>query len=53
MITMNEYQELALSTALYPKELGLYYTALGLTGEAGEVVVGGHHLDLDPHPFLL
>ena len=37
MITMNEYQELALSTALYPKELGLYYTALGLTGEAGEV----------------
>ena len=37
MTTMNEYQELALSTALYPKELGLYYTALGLTGEAGEV----------------
>ena len=37
MTTMNEYQELARETALYPEKLGLYYTALGLTGEAGEV----------------
>ena len=37
MTTMNEYQELARETALYPKETGLYYTVLGLTGEAGEV----------------
>jgi NTP pyrophosphatase (non-canonical NTP hydrolase) len=37
MTTMNEYQRLARKTALYPEELGLYYTALGLTGEAGEV----------------
>ena len=36
-MNMNEYQDAALSTALYPKELGLYYTTLGLTGEAGEV----------------
>lgn len=33
----NEYQALAQQTAIYPKGLGLYYTALGLAGEAGEV----------------
>mgnify|MGYP001399284011 CR=1 FL=1 len=33
----NEYQELARSTAIYPAEYGLVYTALGLAGESGEV----------------
>lgn len=33
----NEYQEKAATTAIYPKELGLYYTALGLASESGEV----------------
>ena len=36
---INDYQQAALSTALYPKEgvAGIAYTALGLNGEAGEV----------------
>lgn len=36
---MNKYQELARTTAMYPKEnlMGVYYTVLGLTGEAGEI----------------
>ena len=33
---MNEYQLKAASTAVYPKENGLLYTALGLCGESGE-----------------
>ncbi len=34
-MTMNEYQSLALETAIYPQPI--IYPALGLTGEAGEV----------------
>lgn len=34
---MNQYQEAARDTAIYPAEQGLLYTVLGLTGEAGEV----------------
>lgn len=37
MMTFDEYQTAAASTALYPKEMGLAYTALGLAGEAGEI----------------
>jgi len=33
----NEYQEWSAKTAIYPKDEGLVYVALGLTGEAGEV----------------
>jgi len=33
---INEYQARAGDTAIYPKERGLEYTALGLAGEAGE-----------------
>jgi len=33
----NAYQVMARTTAKYPEELGLAYTALGLCSEAGEV----------------
>lgn len=33
---MDEYQEAARQTAVYPHHKGLEYTALGLAGEAGE-----------------
>ena len=36
-ITMNTYQGHAISTAIYPDNVGLFYTALGLAGEAGEI----------------
>lgn len=40
---LNEYQNIAMGTAIYPgadqedNQLAIYYTALGLAGEAGEV----------------
>jgi len=36
-MTFSEYQEQAATTAIYPPDLGLEYTALALAGEAGEV----------------
>jgi NTP pyrophosphatase (non-canonical NTP hydrolase) len=36
-ISMDEYQQEALLTAIYPKDRGLEYLALKLCGEAGEV----------------
>lgn len=36
-MTLNEYQEFTSTTAVYPVDEGLWYTALGLAGEAGEV----------------
>jgi NTP pyrophosphatase (non-canonical NTP hydrolase) len=40
---LDHYQSAALTTAIYPKEKGLEYTALGLCGEIGEIAckVGG------------
>ena len=34
---INEYQRMALETAVYPKEFKVIYPALGMNGEAGEV----------------
>ena len=36
-ITLNEYQEMALETAIYPEAFKVIYPTLGITGEAGEV----------------
>jgi NTP pyrophosphatase (non-canonical NTP hydrolase) len=36
-MNFNQYQNKAASTAIYPEEVGLFYTVLGLTNEAGEV----------------
>lgn len=34
---LNEYQQHALETAVYPQDKKIIYPTLGLTGEAGEV----------------
>lgn len=34
---VSEYQDIIHKTAIYPKEIGIPYCALGLCGEAGEV----------------
>lgn len=35
---LNEYQDCALETAIYPERCRVIYPALGLAGEAGEAV---------------
>lgn len=37
VMTLNDYQERALETAIYPQRYTVIYPTLGLTGEAGEV----------------
>lgn len=37
MMYLNQYQQTAKETAIYPKERAIEYLTLGLTGEAGEV----------------
>lgn len=34
---LNEYQNAAMTTAVYPEDQGLTYTILGLASEAGEL----------------
>lgn len=34
---LNEYQQEALKTAVYPREFATVYPALGMNGEAGKV----------------
>lgn len=36
-MNLNEYQEKAVATAIYPQEYAIIYPALKLSGEAGEV----------------
>lgn len=35
--TLNDYQDAARATAIYPSDKGIEYCALGLNGEAGEI----------------
>ena len=35
-MTLNEYQQMALETAIYPEKYKVIYPALGIAGEAGE-----------------
>lgn len=37
VMTLNDYQNKALETAVYPDKYRIIYPALGLAGEAGEV----------------
>lgn len=37
LLTLDEYQELAATTAVYPPDHGINYNIHGLTNEAGEV----------------
>lgn len=36
-MNMNEYQQQAMATAVYPRDMRIVYPALGLAGETGEV----------------
>lgn len=36
-MNIKEYQTIIEETSIYPKQIGLAYCAMGLTGEAGEV----------------
>ena len=36
-MNFNDYQQAAVSTAIYPEDARVTYTTLGLVGEAGEV----------------
>ncbi len=36
-MNVEDYQKIIKKTAIYPKEIGVAYCAMGLTGEAGEV----------------
>lgn len=53
-MTLNEYQQIALETAVYPKEYNIVYPALGMAGEAGEVadkvkkVIRDNNADFSP-----
>jgi NTP pyrophosphatase (non-canonical NTP hydrolase) len=36
-IGFSEYQRIAMTTAIYPRKYRIYYPALGLSGEVGEL----------------
>jgi NTP pyrophosphatase (non-canonical NTP hydrolase) len=38
MTSLNDYQKAAYSTAIYPDTAAIFYPAMGLAGEAGEIL---------------
>jgi|SRR5665213_1510294 NTP pyrophosphatase (non-canonical NTP hydrolase) len=49
----KEYQDWTETTAIYPKDEGIVYTALGLAGEAGEVANVVKKMIRDDNGFFL
>ena len=53
-MNINDYQQQAAASAIYPRTMGVVYPTLGLTGEAGEVaekvkkVIRDHQGQLSP-----
>lgn len=37
VMSLNKYQEIARSTAVFPQSMGIIYCALAINGEAGEI----------------
>lgn len=37
VMSFDEYQRMAVGTAIFPKEKAIYYLPLGIAGEAGEI----------------
>ena len=42
---LNKYQDAAVNTAIYPREVAIVYPALGLAGELGELIEKMHKSD--------
>ena len=52
MMELNEYQEMAKSLAIYPKDCNMLYPALGIIGECGEVAEKIKKLIRDANWFM-
>lgn len=51
-MNFNDYQEEALTTAKFPKNMAITYPALGLAGETGEVLEKVKKMYRDNRPFM-
>jgi NTP pyrophosphatase (non-canonical NTP hydrolase) len=51
-MSLDDYQKLASMTAIYPRESGLSYTALGLAEEAGEIAGQAKRITRDDGGYM-